>query len=40
MQDFSIALVNDPSILLGSKELGTNVFDLQCVMLTNHDQNI
>ena len=26
--------------LLGSKELGTNVFELQCVMLANHDQNI
>ena len=25
--------------LLGSKELGTNVFELQCVMLANHDQN-
>ena len=26
--------------LLGSKELGTNVLELQCVMLANHDQNI
>ena len=26
--------------LLGSKELGTNVLKLQCVMLANHDQNI
>ena len=27
-------------LLLGSKELGTNVLELQCVMLVNHDQNI
>ena len=26
--------------LLGSKELGTNVLELQCVILANHDQNI
>ena len=26
--------------LLGSKELGTNVLKLQCVMLANHDQNV
>ena len=26
--------------LLGSKELETNVLELQCVMLANHDQNI
>ena len=26
--------------LLGSKELGTNVLRLQCVMLANHDQII
>ena len=26
--------------LLGFKELGTNVLELQCVMLANHDQNI
>ena len=26
--------------LLGSKELGTNVLELQFVMLANHDQNI
>ena len=26
--------------LLGSKELRTNVLELQCVMLANHDQNI
>ena len=27
-------------ILLGSKELGTNVLELHFVMLVNHDQNI
>ena len=27
-------------ILLGSKELGTNVLKLQCVILANHDQNV
>ena len=26
--------------LLGSKELGTKVLELQCVMLANHDKNI
>ena len=26
--------------LLGSKELGTNVLEFQCVMLANHDQNL
>ena len=26
--------------LLGSKELGTNVLELQFVMLANHDQNV
>ena len=26
--------------LLGTKELGTNVLELQCVMLANHDQDI
>ena len=26
--------------MLGSKELGTNVLELQCVMLANHDQNV
>ena len=26
--------------LLGSKKLGTNVLELQCVMLANYDQNI
>ena len=26
--------------MLGSKELGTNVFELQFVMLANHDQNV
>ena len=25
--------------ILGSKELGANVLELQCVMLANHDQN-
>ena len=25
---------------VGSKELGTNVLELQCVMLVNYDQNI
>ena len=27
-------------IMLGSKELGTNVLELHFVMLANHDQNI
>ena len=27
-------------ILLGSKELGTNVLELHFVMLANHDQNV
>ena len=26
--------------LLGAKELGINVLELQCVMLANHDQNV
>ena len=26
--------------MLGSKELGTNVLELQFVMLANHDQNV
>ena len=26
--------------LLGSKELGTNVLELNFVMLANHDQNV
>ena len=30
----------DNMILLGSKELGTNVLELHFVMLANHDQNI
>ena len=28
------------SFVVGSKKLGTNVLELQCVMLANHDQNI
>ena len=27
-------------ILLGSKELGTNVLEIHFVMLANHDQNV
>ena len=26
--------------LLGAKELGINVLELQCVILANHDQNV
>ena len=34
--------VANPNILLmlGSKELGTNVLELYFVMLSNHDQNV
>ena len=35
-----IYLVSFVKYLLGSKELGNNVLELQCVMLANHDQNI
>ena len=31
---------SNPTILLGSKELGTNVLKLHFVMLVNHDQNV
>ena len=27
-------------VLLGSKELGINVLELQCVMLANQDKNV
>ena len=39
---FNLCFVTDcqRGSLLGSKELGTNVLELQCVILANHDQNI
>ena len=39
---FSLCFVTDcqRGSLLGSKELATNVLELQIVMLANHDQNI
>ena len=39
---FSLCFVTDCQMgsLLGSKESGTNVLELQFVMLANHDQNV
>ena len=39
---FAMCFVTDCQMgnLIGSKELGANVLELQCVMLENHDQNI
>ena len=39
---FSLCFVTDcqRGSLLGSKELGINVLELQFVMLPNHDQNV
>ena len=33
-------MMNNQRKMLGSKELGTNVLELQCIMLANHDQNV
>ena len=33
-------LVEPVELLLGSKNLGLNVLELQFVMLANHDQNV
>ena len=35
-----LVLLKINSYLLGSKELETNVLELQFVMLANHDQNV
>ena len=34
------AEVEREQLLLGSKELGTNVLELHIVILANHDQNV
>ena len=35
-----MAKVEREQLLLGSKELGTNVLKLYFIMLANHDQNV
>ena len=35
-----MAEVEREQLLLGSKELGTNVLELHIVILANHDQNV